>query len=81
MPPWTTHPQAKAIQVNKIQMQSRVKDGVDQVQEETGKLVGRKVQEAKGLKNQAEGKTEKALGDLKEVTKDAKDAFKDTTRR
>lgn len=41
------------------------------VQEEAGKLVGNKEQEAKGLKKHAVGKADKKLGDAREVFKDA----------
>ena len=56
--------------VNKNQVKGAVKDVAGKVQEQTGKLVGNKEQEAKGLRKQVEGKAEKALGDVKEVVKD-----------
>jgi hypothetical protein len=40
-----------------------------QLQEKT--MVGNKEQQAKGVQKQVEGKTEKRLGDVKEVVKDA----------
>lgn len=57
--------------VNKNQIKGSVKEIVGEVQEEAGKLVGSKEQQAKGLKKQVEGKVEKALGDVKGVVKDA----------
>ncbi len=57
--------------VNKSQVKGVIKDAAGKVQEEAGKLVGNKEQEAKGLKKQVEGKAEKKLGDAKEVVKDA----------
>jgi uncharacterized protein YjbJ (UPF0337 family) len=57
--------------MNKNQVNGTVKDLTGKVQEEAGKLVGNKEQQAKGLLKQVEGKSEKALGDVKEVVKDA----------
>ena len=57
--------------MNKNQVNGTVKDLTGKVQEEAGKLVGNKEQQAKGLIKQVEGKAEKALGDAKEVVKDA----------
>ena len=57
--------------MNKNQVQGTVKDVAGKVQEEAGKLVGNKEQEAKGLQKQVEGKAEKRLGDVKELVKDA----------
>jgi uncharacterized protein YjbJ (UPF0337 family) len=57
--------------MNKDQVNGTVKDITGKVQEEAGKLVGNKEQEAKGLLKQVEGKAEKRLGDVKEIVKDA----------
>ena len=57
--------------MNKHQISGAAKDLAGKVQEETGKLVGSKEQEAKGIYKQVEGKAEKRLGDVKEVAKDA----------
>jgi uncharacterized protein YjbJ (UPF0337 family) len=57
--------------MNKDQVKGVVKDIAGKVQEQAGKLVGSKEQEAKGLGNQVAGKAEKAYGDAKEVIKDA----------
>ena len=56
--------------MNKNQVSGTVKDLTGKVHEQAGKLVGNKEQQAKGLLKQAEGKSEKALGDVKEVVKD-----------
>ncbi len=57
--------------MNKDQVKGEAKDIGGKIQEETGKLVGNKEQEAKGLVHQAEGKLQKHVGDLKEAVKDA----------
>ena len=57
--------------MNKDQVKGTVKDIAGKTQEQTGKLVGNKEQQAKGLLKQAEGKSEKKFGDAKEVVKDA----------
>jgi uncharacterized protein YjbJ (UPF0337 family) len=51
--------------------QGELKDIGGKVQEEAGKLVGSKEQQAKGLQKQAEGKLQKGVGDLKEAVKKA----------
>ena len=60
-----------AITPNKDQVQGELKDLGRKIQEEAGKLVGNKEQQAKGLKRQARGKLQKTVGDLKEVVTDA----------
>lgn len=67
--------------INKNQVKGTLKDAAGKIQEEAGKLIGNPSQEAKGLKKQVEGKAEKALGDIKEVVKHAKDAFKDAVKK
>lgn len=57
--------------MNKNQVNGAVKNIAGKVQEDAGKLVGNKEQQAKGLLKQAEGKAEKRFGDVKEVVKDA----------
>ena len=57
--------------MNKNQVKGAVKDIAGKAQEQAGKLVGNKEQQAKGLLKQAEGKSEKKFGDAKEVVKDA----------
>ena len=57
--------------MNKNQIKGTVKDLAGKVQEEAGKLIGNKDQEAKGLYKQVTGQAEKRLGDAKEIVKDA----------
>lgn len=57
--------------MNKNQVTGVAKDAVGKVQQEAGKLIGNKAQQAKGLQKQAEGKAEKRVGDAKEIVKDA----------
>jgi len=67
--------------MNKNQIKGTVKDLAGKVQEETGKLVGNKEQEAKGIHKQVMGKAEKRLGDAKEVVEHAKNAIKDAVHQ
>jgi uncharacterized protein YjbJ (UPF0337 family) len=53
-----------AITPNKDQVKGELKDLGGKIQEEAGKLVGSKKQQAKGLQRQAEGKLQKGVGDL-----------------
>ncbi|CDG84733.1 CsbD family protein [Janthinobacterium agaricidamnosum] len=57
--------------MNQDQVKGAVKDIGGKIQEEAGKLVGSKEQQAKGLLNQAEGKAQQQVGNLKEAVKDA----------
>ena len=57
--------------MNKDQVNGKLQDIGGKIQEEAGKLVGNTDQQAKGLKNQLEGKTLEKIGDLKEAVKDA----------
>ena len=57
--------------MNKNQVKGMAKDIAGKVQEGTGKLVGSKEQQAKGLGKQISGTAEKAYGDAKEALKDA----------
>jgi uncharacterized protein YjbJ (UPF0337 family) len=63
--------------MNKDQVKGSAKDVGGKVQEEAGKLVGSEKTEAKGLKNQAEGKIQKGFGNAKENVKDALDDAED----
>lgn len=58
--------------MNKDQVQGAAKDIGGKIQEEVGKLVGSRQQQAKGLANQAAGKVQQHVGNLKEVVKDIK---------
>lgn len=55
--------------MNKNQVNGTLKDVAGKVQEEVGKLVGSKEQQAKGLGKQIAGKAEKTYGDAKETIK------------
>lgn len=57
--------------MNKDQVKGIAKDIAGKVQEEVGKLVGSKEQQAKGLGKQISGNAQKIYGDAKEVIKDA----------
>ena len=57
--------------MNKDQVKGVAKDIAGKVQEKTGKLVGNKEQELKGIDRQITGKAEKNFGDAKEHIKDA----------
>ena len=47
-------------------MKGEAKDVAGKVQEEVGKLVGSKEQQAKGLSKQISGKVQKGVGDAKQ---------------
>lgn len=51
--------------MNKDQAKGHVKDLAGKVQRKAGELTDNQEQEAKGLKNQAEGKVQKGYGDAK----------------
>ena len=57
--------------MNKDHVKGGAKDIAGKIQEEAGKLVGSKEQQAKGLEKQVEGKIQKGVGDLKETVKKA----------
>jgi len=57
--------------MNKDQVKGTLKDTAGHVQESTGKVIGSKEQQLKGIKKQAEGYAQKAVGDIKQVAKDA----------
>ena len=54
-------------------MKGTAKDISGKVQEEAGRAVGSKEDEAKGLGKQVAGKAQKKYGDAKEAVKDAGD--------
>jgi uncharacterized protein YjbJ (UPF0337 family) len=56
--------------MNKDQVKGETKDIAGKVQEEAGKLVGSKEQEAKGISKQISGKAQKGFGDAKQSVKD-----------
>ena len=62
--------------MNKDQVKGTIKDVAGKAQEKAGELTGSEKQQIKGLKNQAEGKLQKGLGDVKEAFNDANKATK-----
>jgi len=56
--------------MNKDQVKGKLKEGAGEAQEQVGKLTGDADQQAKGHANEAEGKVQKKLGDVKEGVKD-----------
>lgn len=63
--------------MNKDQVKGRIKEATGEVQDQFGKLVGSKEQEAKGHAREFAGKVQKNAGDVREQIKDdAKEAFK-----
>ena len=65
--------------MNKDQVAGKLKDIGGKIQEEFGDAIDSPEQEAKGLANQVEGKTQKKLGDVKETLADATDRTTTTT--
>lgn len=53
--------------MNKDQIKGSIKDAAGKVQEKVGQNTGDRDQEAKGVGNQAEGKTQKIVGDVKDA--------------
>jgi uncharacterized protein YjbJ (UPF0337 family) len=64
-------PSSGVLHMNKDQIKGTTKDLVGKVQEEAGKLIGSKEQQAKGLHKQISGKAQKAVGDVEQVIEDA----------
>ena len=56
--------------MNKDQIKGAAKVAEGKIQQGVGKLTGNEKQQAKGLLNQAAGKTQKNYGDAKQVAKD-----------
>ncbi len=57
--------------MNKDQVKGSLKKAAGKVQQKTGQVIGSPEQEAKGIARQIEGATQKGVGDIKEVVKDA----------
>lgn len=57
--------------MNKDQIKGTIKSAAGKVQEAAGNAVGSDEQRLRGLKKQVEGQTQKTVGDVKEVVKDA----------
>ena len=56
--------------MNKDQVKGETKKVAGKIQEEAGKLVGSKEQQAKGLSKQITGGVQKGVGDAKQSIKD-----------
>lgn len=57
--------------MNKDQIKGTLKKLEGEVQQTTGEVIGSRSQQAKGLKKQIDGSARKAVGDIKEVVRDA----------
>jgi uncharacterized protein YjbJ (UPF0337 family) len=55
--------------MNKDQVKGSVKDVAGKVQEKVGQQTGDRDQEARGVGNQAEGKVQKTVGDVKDAVR------------
>jgi uncharacterized protein YjbJ (UPF0337 family) len=58
--------------MNKDKIEGGVKDVAGKAQQKVGELTGSEEQQIKGLKNQAEGKIQKGVGNVKDALDDAK---------
>lgn len=59
--------------MNTDKIKGSLKEVAGEVQERFGSLIGSKVQEAKGIALELEGRAQKGLGVIKEIAKDAVD--------
>ena len=57
--------------MNKDQVKGKIKEAAGELQEQTGKLIGSKKQEARGHAREQQGKLQEKAGDLKEVLKES----------
>jgi uncharacterized protein YjbJ (UPF0337 family) len=57
--------------MNKDQVKGVVKEAAGKLQQETGKILGSRKQQARGLVTKVEGQAQKKVGDAKEALKDA----------
>ena len=57
--------------MNKDQIEGSIKDAAGNVQQKIGEIVGNPKQQMKGVQKQIKGKTQKAIGNVKEAAKDA----------
>jgi len=58
--------------MNKDQVKGAVKEAAGKLQQTTGKILGNKTQQAKGLVTKVEGQAQRKVGDAKEALKDAR---------
>jgi len=59
--------------MNKDQAKGHVKDIAGKAREKFGEMTGNRSEQAKGLANQAQGKVQKGVGDLKNIANKEKD--------
>ena len=62
--------------MNKDHVKGTAKDIAGKAQQKAGELTGSEKQQIKGVKNQAEGKIQKGVGDVKDAFDEAKDTSK-----
>lgn len=55
--------------MNKDQVKGKAKEVGGKVQQKVGEAVGSRQQQSEGLSNQAEGKAQKKVGNMKEIAK------------
>jgi uncharacterized protein YjbJ (UPF0337 family) len=69
---WSTPITEEQNMINKDQVKGNVKEVGGKIEKEAGKVLGNPKLEAKGAKHELEGKVQTAVGNLKEVIKDAR---------
>jgi uncharacterized protein YjbJ (UPF0337 family) len=57
--------------MNKDQIKGKIKEVAGEIQEQTGKAIGNKEQQAKGHSREMEGKIQQTAGNIQEAVKDA----------
>lgn len=67
--------------MNRDQMRGSIRDTAGRIQRKFGQLFGNSRQEVRGMETQAEGKTQKAAGDISDALGKAKENVKDTLKR
>ncbi|HYD95313.1 MAG TPA: CsbD family protein [Noviherbaspirillum sp.] len=67
--------------MNRDQIKGGFKDTAGRIQRKFGQLFGNNRQEASGATTQAEGKTQKTVGDVSDTLGKAKENLKDTLKR
>ncbi len=67
--------------MNRDQIKGGFKDAAGKIQRKFGQMVGSHRQEASGVQTQAEGKTQKAAGDVTDTFGKAAENVKDTFRK
>jgi len=55
--------------MNKDQVKGKAKEVGGKIQQKVGEAVGSRQQQSEGLSNQAEGKAQKKVGNVKEIAK------------